>query len=139
MLIIDLLTPFTMIGFGKYFLKTAPKEINAVFVYRTTMSMKNKDTWLFANKYCGKIWYKAGLIMLPISFVIMLFVIGRTKDMIGMVGGIVCFVQMIPLVGTIIPTERALKMNFDENGNRKRENKPGQLMVHSIFQSDSLL
>ena len=119
MLIIDLLTPFTMIGFGKYFLKTAPKEINAVFGYRTTMSMKNKDTWLFAHKYCGKIWYKAGLIMLPISFVIMLFVIGRTKDMIGMVGGIVCFVQMIPLVGTIIPTERALKMNFDENGNRK--------------------
>lgn len=119
MLIMDLLIPFTMIGFGKYFLKTAPKEINAVFGYRTTMSMKNKDTWLFAHKYCGKIWYKVGLIMLPISFVIMLFVIGRTKDMIGMVGGIVCFVQMIPLVGTIIPTERALKMNFDENGNRK--------------------
>ena len=107
MLIMDLLIPFTMIGFGKYFLKTAPKEINAVFGYRTTMSMKNKDTWLFAHKYCGKIWYKVGLIMLPISFVIMLFVIGRTKDMIGMVGGIVCFVQMIPLVGTIIPTERA--------------------------------
>ena len=119
MLIMDLLIPFTMIGFGKYFLKTAPKEINAVFGYRTTMSMKNKDTWLFAHKYCGKIWYKVGLIMLPISFVIMLFVIGRTKDMIGMVGGIVCFVQMIPLVGTIIPTERALKMNFDENGNKK--------------------
>lgn len=40
MVIMDLLIPFTMIGFGKYFLKTAPKEINTVFGYRTTMSIK---------------------------------------------------------------------------------------------------
>ena len=44
MLIMDLLLPFTMIGFGRYFMKKAPKEINSVFGYRTSMSMKNKDT-----------------------------------------------------------------------------------------------
>ena len=42
MLIMDLLLPFTMIGFGRYFMKKAPKEINSVFGYRTSMSMKNK-------------------------------------------------------------------------------------------------
>ena len=52
MLIMDLLLPFTMIGFGRYFMKKAPKEINSVFGYRTSMSMKNKDTWEFAHKYC---------------------------------------------------------------------------------------
>ena len=46
MLIMDLLLPFTMIGFGRYFMKKAPKEINSVFGYRTSMSMKNKDTYL---------------------------------------------------------------------------------------------
>ena len=55
MLIMDLLLPFTMIGFGRYFMKKAPKEINSVFGYRTSMSMKNKDTWEFAHKYCGKV------------------------------------------------------------------------------------
>lgn len=40
----DLLIPFTIIGFGKYFTKFAPIEINAVFGYRTTMSLKNKET-----------------------------------------------------------------------------------------------
>ena len=50
MLIMDLLLPFTMIGFGRYFTKKAPKEINSVFGYRTSMSMKNKDTWEFAHK-----------------------------------------------------------------------------------------
>ena len=65
MLIMDLLLPFTMIGFGKYFMKKAPKEINSVFGYRTSMSMKNKDTWEFAHKYCGKVWYVCGMVMLP--------------------------------------------------------------------------
>ena len=67
MLIMDLLLPFTMIGFGRYFMKKAPKEINSVFGYRTSMSMKNKDTWEFAHKYCGKVWYVCGMVMLPIT------------------------------------------------------------------------
>ena len=46
MLIMDLLIPFTMIGFGKMFLKKAPDQINYVFGYRTSMSMKNQDTWV---------------------------------------------------------------------------------------------
>ena len=83
MLIIDLLLPLTMIGFGKCFLKTAPKNINTVFGYRTSMSMKNKDTWIFAHKYCGKIWFISGLIMLPLSVVVMMLVIGGSENLVG--------------------------------------------------------
>lgn len=121
MLVMDLLIPFTMIGFGRYFLKTGPQEINSVFGYRTTMSMKNKETWIFAHKYCGKIWYIGGLAMLPISLVVMLTVIGKTENGIGIVSSILCLVQLIVLVGAIIPTERALKTNFDKNGNRNED------------------
>ena len=60
MVIMDLLVPLTMIGFGRYFLKQAPGTINWVFGYRTEMSMKNKDTWEFAHKYIGKLWYIKG-------------------------------------------------------------------------------
>ena len=45
MLLMNLLNTFTLIGFGKHFMRKAPKEINEVFGYRTPMSMKNKDTW----------------------------------------------------------------------------------------------
>ncbi len=119
MLIMDLMIPFTMIGFGRYFLKKTPKEINAIFGYRTTMSMKNKDTWTFAHNYCGKIWYYCGLALLPISIITMLFVFGKLEDTVGNVGGILCGIQMIPLVGSIFPTEKALKRTFDKNGNRR--------------------
>ena len=119
MLCIELFTPLLMIGFGKYFFKHAPKDINGIFGYRTTMSMKNKDTWIFAHTYCGKLWYVGGLLLLPISLSVMLAVIGKTENTIGIVGAVLCFAQLILLVGAIIPTERALRKNFDRNGNRR--------------------
>ena len=119
MLVMDLLLPFTMIGFGRYFMKKAPKEINSIFGYRTSMSMKNKDTWEFAHKYCGKVWYVCGMVMLPITVIFMLLVIGKNEDCVGSIGGIICGVQLIPLIGSILPTEIALKKNFDKNGTRR--------------------
>lgn len=118
MVVMDLLIPLTMIGFGRYFLKSAPKEVNAIFGYRTTMSMKNRDTWEFAHRYCGKIWYCTGIIMLPLTVLSMLFVLGKSTDTIGWLGSVICFIQMIPLIGSIFPTEKALKKTFDRNGNR---------------------
>lgn len=119
MLLMDLLIPLTMIGFGKYFIKNTPKKINAAFGYRTSMSMKNKDTWEFAHKYCGKIWYVCGLIILPITIILLLSVIGKSKDYVGTAGGIVCGIQLIPLVGSVFPIEIALKKTFDENGKKR--------------------
>lgn len=119
MLIMNIFLPLTMIGFGRYFTKKAPKEINLVFGYRTTMSTKNKDTWEFAHKHFGKIWFITGLILLPVSIIPMLLVLGKTDDIIGTVGSVICFAQLIPLIGSIIPTEIALKKTFDKEGNRK--------------------
>ncbi len=118
MLIMCLIFPAIMILFGKIFLKTAPKEINYIFGYRTNMSMKNRDTWEFAHKFCGKIWYYVGLAMLPISVIPMLFVIGKGEDIIGTVGGIICMINVAVIITSIFPTEIALKKNFDKDGNR---------------------
>lgn len=119
MLVMDLLIPLIMLGFGVSFSKGAPGEVNSVFGYRTAMSMKNRDTWEFAHRYCGKIWRICGAVLLPVAVVPMLFVMGREVDAVGTVGGVVCTVQLVFLVGSIFPTERALKKNFDENGERR--------------------
>ena len=84
------------------------------------MSMKNKDTWEFAHKYCGKVWYVCGMVMLPITVIFMLLVIGKSEDCVGSMGGIICGVQLIPLIRSILPTEIALKrilirMEQDDN------------------------
>ncbi len=108
--------PAIMIIFGRIFMKKAPEKINWVFGYRTRRSMMNKDTWAFAHKYIGRLWWICGLVLLPLSVIPMLLLLGKDKDMVGSVGAAITMVQMIPLVGTIFPTERALKKNFDDNG-----------------------
>mgnify|MGYP004538272903 CR=1 FL=1 len=119
MLAMNLILPVSMIFFGKYFSKQAPEKINMLFGYRTTRSTKNEDTWRFAHSVFGRIWYRTGLILLPVTLAAMLLVFGRDKDMVGTVGSIVCLVQLPVMLYAILPTERALKKNFDEDGKRK--------------------
>lgn len=118
MAVVSLFIPIIMVIFGKSFLKAAPKEINGIYGYRTAMSMKNQDTWEFAHKHFGKVWFYAGLILLPLNIIPLLFVMGEGKDLIGTVGIVVCLIDTAVMLLSIIPTERALKKNFDSDGNR---------------------
>ena len=119
MFIMVLLIPLTMLFFGWLLFRKTPKEINYVYGYRTKRSMMNEETWRFANQYFGKAWYLCGLISVPLSVMAITLVLGKGTETVGTIGGIITMLQMIPLVGAIIPTEIALKKNFDENGRRK--------------------
>jgi len=118
MLIVNLIIPLTMIGFGRHYTKSSPKKINMVFGYRTTMSMKNKETWEFAHRHCGKVWLVVGLILLPISCVAMLFALGKDVNYIAIYICVVIGVQLVLLISSTIPTSVALNKTFDKNGNR---------------------
>ncbi len=118
MAVVSLFVPIIMVIFGKSFLKAAPKEINGIYGYRTAMSMKNQDTWEFAHKHFGKVWFYSGLILLPLNIIPLLFVMGESKDLIGTIGILVCLIDTAVMLLSIIPTERALKKNFDSDGNR---------------------
>ena len=126
-LAMDLLIPLMMIGFGRLFLTRPPRKINALFGYRTSMSMKNQDTWEFAHRYCGRLWLRWGLILLPLSVLPLFFVGGQDAATVEMVGQVVAAVQLIPLIGSIFPTEAALKRTFDQNGVRRQAGTPEPL------------
>ena len=119
MLIMVFLIPLIMIFFGWLLFRRTPKEINYVYGYRTKRSMMNEETWRFANQYFGKAWYLCGLISVPLSVIAITIVFGKGPGTVGMVGGIITMLQMLPLIGAIVPTESELKKNFDENGKRR--------------------
>jgi len=119
MLIMVLLVPLTMLFFGVRFEKAAPKEINPVFGYRTAMSMKNQETWKFAHEYIGKLWKTWGWLTLLISAAAMFFALGKDITGVSILGVVICAIQIAIMLVTIIPTELALKKNFDKNGNRR--------------------
>ncbi len=119
MLIVDLFTPLLMLCIGQWFLKNPPKDINAFIGYRTTMSMKNLDTWKFAHGICGKLWFWIGLASLIPSAIPLLFYIGADTSTVSLAGVVVMCVQMVLLLATIVPVEMALRRRFDADGNRK--------------------
>lgn len=118
MLIMALLIPCVMIGFGILFKNHSPQNINYIVGYRTARSMKSKETWDFAHRHFGQLWVTFGWILLPMSAVVMLFALGKDKDTVGTFGAAVCLTQVLVIILSIIPTEIALKKNFDENGKR---------------------
>ena len=126
-LLFDLLLPLIMIGFGKSFMKEPPGEINSAYGYRTRRSTKNWDTWTFAHRYFGSLWYRCGRIMLRLTVVVLFFVMGQEDDLVRTVGSTILFIQLFPCIGTTIPTELALRKTFDENGIRRQAVGHGSL------------
>lgn len=113
-----ILIPLTMIGFGLYFMKIGPKRINHIFGYRTSRSMKNQDTWQFAHKHCGRIWFLWGLILLAFSLAVVIYS-RAAKSPLFESDDTIFIIQLIVLILSILPTEIALRKNFDKYGNRK--------------------
>lgn len=89
-----------------------PGKINRVYGYRTKRSMKNMETWKFAHEHCGKLWWKIGWMMLVVTCVVQIPFIHSSEDVIGKLGAVLCSIQLIVLLGSIIPTEVALKKKF---------------------------
>ncbi|MBP3442093.1 MAG: SdpI family protein [Clostridia bacterium] len=113
------LIPLIMIISGGCFSRKAPKKINNLFGYRTALSMKNEDTWKFAHKHMGKLWFRSGIIMLPVSIAAMFLALGKGENTVYSFATVITLIQTILLVILIFPTEAALRKNFDKDGNRK--------------------
>lgn len=79
----DLIIPVIMLIAGRIMYKHTPKEINYIFGYRTTRSMKNNDTWKFAHVYCGRLWWKLGLIMLVPTVLVHISIYNSDENTIG--------------------------------------------------------
>lgn len=113
-----LLVPAVMLYFGWRFLNRLPQKINALYGYRTSRSMKNQQTWDYAHQVCGKLWFRAGAVMLPLSLLAMLSGLGKDTQALGIWLMGVVLVQVVVMIATIFPVEKALKRKFDKFGRR---------------------
>lgn len=121
-LLVDVfVVPAVLLGFGWRFMKKPPQDINGAYGYRTSMSMKNRDTWNFAHQMCGRVWRRMGWVLLALSAVLLAWMETRPggERTNWMLGILVVIAEGAALVLTIIPVERALKKTFDRDGNRR--------------------
>lgn len=118
-LIYDCLIPAIMIIAGRMMWKHCPKKINGVVGYRTKMSMINMDAWRFAHDHAGKLWWKVGIGLLGPTMLIHIPFYGASDDTIGILSIIIIVIQLVFLIGSIFPTEKSLKNNFNEDGTKR--------------------
>jgi len=137
MLFGELMIPVTMIFFGKRFLEQAPKNINLWYGYRTKRSMKNRETWDFAHKHLGDLWFKLGAPLLAVTSVVSLLVFRESTKNITLWCCVILVIQMVIMVTPVYFTEKALKKNFDENGKwRSKEAKEQWLLLDAKRKKD---
>lgn len=66
----------------------------------------------------GKCWTKLGWWLLVLTELPMLLLVNQNQDSIAFWGLILCLVQLSCLIGSIFPTEKALREHFDKAGVR---------------------
>lgn len=120
MMLCCLLVPLTMLLSGRWLDKYPPKEINGLLGYRTKRSRKSADAWNFAQHFCGKLWVKIGIVLFPVTLLAMLPFLKSGIDAVSIAALVVSAAQILVMVASIWPVERALRRNFDENGVRKQ-------------------
>ncbi len=121
MFVCNLLLPLIMVIAGYFMYKHSPKDINGIIGYRTKLSMKNQETWDFAQKFCGKLWLKIGGIMLLLSIILQIPFKESNENTICWLTVILETVQVIILIVSIVIAEKTLKNTFDKDGNRLKK------------------
>ena len=96
-----------------------PKHPNGVYGYRTARSMKNDETWAFAQERWGRLSWCAGWWLLILSSLVVAILQTQPVRRHGIYVGAWIAVQAVLTLGTILPVERALKNTYDEFGHRK--------------------
>ena len=122
LLIATFAVPLLFIVFGWLFTHGRyPKKPNEFYGYRTTRSMKNEETWRYAQEHWGRWSWRYGWVLLILSGVIgiILWLLSRNGYTVMSYFVTWLVLESILTLGTILPVERALKDRFDEFGRRK--------------------
>ncbi len=111
-LFFNLIIPMTIFFFGIWFTKKASPTISWSTGYRTERSMKNQETWQFAQQHFGSACKRLGAVYTILIVIAMFCVCQECRKVIGMVGTIIGFSEGALLIYLLYVTERALKKKY---------------------------
>ncbi|MGE5580305.1 MAG: SdpI family protein [Bacillota bacterium] len=66
----SVLLPFAVSLIGVRLRRNPPKRVNWFYGYRTPRSMRSPEAWEYANRRCGEIWSRMGLVVGAVSTVV---------------------------------------------------------------------
>lgn len=116
--VVDMLLPLTMLGLGLMIWLTKP-GYGDVFGYRTTWSLKSKETWERAQGIFGRFCTITYAVISFISLIVGLVPIIWRLDISGIITCVLYLVQFVSVFVVIGVTDGIVAREFDKDGNRK--------------------
>ena len=90
-----------------------PKKINYLYGYRTQRSMRNQQTWDYANRIGPVMFIKTGIYLMIVDILAYWFMETNTAIFFSVVA------MVVGLIVGVIACEMKLAQHFDEKGNPK--------------------
>ncbi len=118
LLVCDLICPVGMMIGGRWMWKRPAKQINGLVGYRTARSMKNRETWRFAQEYNGRLMWKYGSWLLLPAVAVPVLLYGSTEKALTIASCVLWVVELAALLIPIPQTEKALKAEFPDKGEK---------------------
>ena len=109
-----MITSFILLLAGILLKYVPPKKINALYGYRTGKSMKNDETWKFANAYAAMWLIRINAFL----FMVSIFLYSWPMD-IKNIESYLVIPAVAGLAVVIYRTEKYLSILFDDKGMRK--------------------
>ena len=113
--IIALVTGFPFVLMGLVFKFFPPKDINSIYGYRTSSSMRNPETWQSANQFAAKLMIQMGALLVGVGVVTYVL---PPSPVTGGLAGIALVI--LTVVMQIYFTEKHISKHFDEKGKRRK-------------------
>ena len=117
--LVTLIFPAIMEISGLVMMLHPPKERNAFFGYRTRRSLLSRETWEFANYYCGTLYVYLGFYVATATLLtdLIIRILNLRNPIAAAVIIAVVLIQSFCFVFPIFFVEAKLKANFDDLGN----------------------
>lgn len=106
-LLIPVLTGPVFLVMGVIMKKFPPRQINGIYGYRTSSSMKSQDRWDFAQTYSASEMFRLGFLLLLTS---PLGLAMNLSQLSGIALGLGLMIVMVALF--VLRTERAIQRKF---------------------------
>ncbi|MCU0356088.1 MAG: SdpI family protein [Cyclobacteriaceae bacterium] len=94
-----------MLGISYLYLRFPPKEINSVYGYRTSRSMRSIDAWKLANSFSARMMFILACALVPVQGILYVAVDEETSLLAY------CVILCLGLIALIPLTEKHLKKN----------------------------
>lgn len=121
--IITLIIPSAMIISGRKLSKNMPEYKSSGLAYKTYTASLSEETWVYANRLFANMLFTSGINVAIVAAFFMILAVCLTEANGWALALVIALFEAVSALLPIAVTEKLTVMNFDENGNIRKERK----------------